>query len=94
MPAVLCEMLLQSHTDELHLLPALPSAFRKGSVSGIRGRDGFVVDLAWDQGELSRAVIRSTMGNPCKVRYGDRTATLNIKAGGSVVLDKTLEIIE
>jgi alpha-L-fucosidase 2 len=93
MPAVLCEMLLQSHTDELHLLPALPSAFPKGSVFGIRGRGGFLVDLAWDNRELTRAMIHSTMGKPCKVRYGDKTATLNIEAGGSVLLDGNLRIV-
>ena len=93
LPAVICEMLLQSQTGELNLLPALPSAFPSGSVRGIRGRDGFLVDLDWDGGVLTRAVIRSTFGGPtCKVRYGDKTTILQIKPGSSVVLDKDLKI--
>ena len=94
LPAVIYEMLLQSQTDVLHLLPALPSEIPTGSVRGIRGRGGFLVDLAWDKGELTRAVIHSTMGKPCKVRYGDKVATLNIKEGGSAVLYKTMKVVE
>jgi len=93
-PAAIYEMLLQSQSGVLHLLPALPAKFPTGSVRGIRGRDGFVVELAWDKGELTRAVIHSTMGKPCQVRYGDKTATLNITKGGSEVLDKALKVIE
>jgi alpha-L-fucosidase 2 len=93
-PAAIYEMLLQSQAGVLHLLPALPAAFPNGSVRGIRGRDGFLVDLAWDKGELTRAVIHSTIGNPCKVRYSNKTATLNIKEGGCVVLDENLKVVE
>jgi hypothetical protein len=52
------------------------------------------VDLAWDHGVLTRAVIHSTMRKPCKVRYGDKAVTLNIKVGGRVILDKTLKAVE
>ncbi|MEI7945491.1 MAG: glycoside hydrolase family 95 protein [bacterium] len=93
-PAAIYEMLLQSQSGVLHLLPALPKKFPTGSVRGIRARDGFVVDVTWDKGELTRAMIHSAMGKPCKVRYGDKTATLNIKAGGSAVLDKNLKVVE
>ena len=93
-PAAIYEMLLQSQTGELHLLSALPAKFPTGSVRGIRGRDGFLVDLAWDRGELTRALIHSTMGKPCKVRYGEKVATLDIKAGGSVVLDRDLKVVK
>jgi alpha-L-fucosidase 2 len=92
-PAAIYEMLLQSQSGVLHLLPALPAKFPTGSVRGIRGRDGFLVDLDWDKGVLTRAVIRSTLGRPCKVRYGDKAATLDVKGGGSVVLDKNLELV-
>ena len=73
---------------------ARPAAFTSGSVRGLGGRDGFLVDLAWDKGELTRAVIHSTIGNPCKVRYSNKTATLNIKEGGSVVLDRNLTVFK
>ncbi len=91
-PAVIYEMLLQSQSGVLHLLPALPAKLPAGSVRGIRGRDGFLVDLDWDKGVLTRAVIRSTLGEPCKVRYGDRVVPLDIKKGVSVALDENLTV--
>ncbi|HWK99807.1 MAG TPA: hypothetical protein VNQ55_07665, partial [Parapedobacter sp.] len=73
------EMLLQSHSGEIYLLPALPSAWKNGTVEGLRARGGFEVDLRWEEGSLSEAVINATQNGVCKLRA--KTA-VKISTGG------------
>ena len=80
--AGIAEMLMQSHSGEIHLLPALPSAWPTGHVSGLRARDGFEVDVAWEDGAIAEAVIRSATGTPCRVRAA---AKLAVACGGKAV---------
>ena len=89
-----CEMLLQSHEGDLHLLPALPSAWPSGSVRGLRARGGFEVDMAWHDGRLTRASVLSHVGGPCVLRLGDRTTTLETQAGKTYALDGALKLLE
>src|SRR5574344_509797 len=71
------EMLLQSQTNCIHLLPALPDAWQDGSVSGLSARGDFGVSIKWKGGKLEQAIITSDAGGTCTVRYGDKTETLN-----------------
>jgi len=67
--AGIAEMLLQSHTGELHLLPALPSAWPSGHIKGLCARGGFELDIDWQDGKLNQCVIYSKIGNKCRIRY-------------------------
>ncbi len=67
---VVAEMLLQSGTGALNLLPALPAAWPSGFVSGLRGQGGFEVDLRWDDRQLTEAKIKSVNGGECRLRVG------------------------
>jgi len=77
--AGISEMLMQSHDGTLHLLPALPDAWKTGSVSGLRARGGFeIVNLEWNDGKITKAVIKSTIGGNCRLRVPN---TLIAEAG-------------
>ncbi len=97
--AGLCEMLLQSRTresetsslePEIHLLPALPSAWSHGSVKGLRARGGFEIDIEWAQGRLTSATLHSLLGNDCIVRAGNKATQLKTRRGDIVHLDGNL----
>ena len=75
----IAEMLLQSHADEIHLLPALPKAWGTGNASGLRARGGFEVAMAWENGQLTEAHLHSTLGEDCTVRTA---ATVSVTCDG------------
>lgn len=75
------EMLLQSHTGYLHLLPSLPDAWAKGSIKGLRARGNFTVALSWADGKLTGVKIHSGSGELCRLVYGDIKYEMPTKAG-------------
>jgi alpha-L-fucosidase 2 len=91
--AGMAEMLVQSHANEIHLLPALPQAWQNGHVRGLCARGGFVIDMQWKAGALEQATILSKLGKSCQVRFQDRVVTLTIPAGQSVRVNENLKPI-
>lgn len=84
--AGIAEMLLQSHDGELTLLPALPKAWGTGSFRGLRARGGFEVSVAWNDGKVEQAELKSLLGNPCRVRFGAAVRELQTEAGRTYTL--------
>jgi alpha-L-fucosidase 2 len=74
--AGIAEMLLQSQSDEIYLLPALPDAWKDGEVKGLKARGNFEVSISWKDHRLAGAVIKSLSGGVCKIRSSNR---INIK---------------
>ena len=79
--AGIAEMLLQSHAECLHLLPALPDAWAEGSVKGLRARGGFIVNIRWKAGRLTEVDVTSLAGEKCTLRYGGEELEFATKAG-------------
>ena len=75
----IAEMLLQSHLNEIQLLPALPSKWKDGHVRGLIARGAFEVEMFWKDGKLTKAFITSKAGNICKLRTNQNSAIKDIK---------------
>ena len=84
--AGIAEMLLQSQTGEVHLLPALPKSWPDGSVKGLRARGNFTVDIAWKNGALASATILSPVAATPIVRYGAKTQSLKLAANRPAIV--------
>jgi len=87
--AGIAECLLQSHAGEISLLPALPVSWKNGSVTGLKARGGFEVDMEWKDGKLSRAEIKSLLGNSCVVRANGEKTSYNPAKGETIIIQGT-----
>ncbi len=86
--AGIAEMLLQSHTAETRVTARSTKCLaRRGSSQACVLVVAFTVDLEWADGRLSEATIRSQMGKPARLRYGDTVRTIDIPAGQSRTWD-------
>jgi alpha-L-fucosidase 2 len=83
--AGITEMLLQSHTGRIDLLPALPDEWQRGSVRGLLARGGLEEDIRWRDGTLQEAEVRSQLGNETVLRYHDHQVRCRPEAGSSYV---------
>ncbi|MGM1062075.1 glycosyl hydrolase family 95 catalytic domain-containing protein [Saccharothrix sp. Mg75] len=81
LPAAVAEMLVQSHTGEVELLPALPAPWRRGSVTGLRARGGLTVDLRWRDGEPTSVALTSRTARSVVLRHGERSEVVRVRPG-------------
>jgi alpha-L-fucosidase 2 len=99
--AAIAEMLVQSHLPasdgsfDIHLLPSLPTDMaKKGSVKGLRARGGFIIDLSWENGKLSKAVILSALGGKLHLRTKNNNTVYNTKKDEIITVDGNLKKIK
>lgn len=85
--AAVIEMLLQSSPQELRLLPALPDAWDRGSVSGIRARGGYEIGLTWSEHELTRVSIKANISKNLVLICGDERKEIHVDEGSTTVID-------
>lgn len=90
--AAIAELLVQSQTGEIELLPALPSAWPDGKVSGLRARGGYEVGVEWKNGKLVSATVKNVSGDGHpKISYGGKTVELNLNRGKTKSLNTELQ---
>lgn len=85
--AAIAELLIQSHTDTVHLLPALPSEWPDGAFRGLRARGGLAFDVSWTDGRPAKVVVRADIAGTYRVRIaGDETIEVTLEDGQELLL--------
>ncbi|MBB6460492.1 glycosyl hydrolase family 95 catalytic domain-containing protein [Flammeovirga kamogawensis] len=82
--AGMAEMLLQSQTGTLEILPALPQAWKKGNIKGLKARGGYTVDMSWKNGKLKTLSITAIKNGPCTLLYNGKKIVKDLVAGETV----------
>lgn len=77
--AGIAEMLLQSHSGVIELLPALPKAWSTGKIYGLKARGGITVDIEWEDGQILFAKIHSIKAQEVTIQYGNEEALVTLK---------------
>ena len=88
------ELLVQSHTRYVDILPALPSALANGSINGICTRGGFRLNIEWSNGKLQSLIVTSLAGNVCRLRYKDKTVSINTEKNKTYRFDGELRMLK
>ena len=78
---------MQSHMGFIHLLPALPDAWKNGAVKGLCAKGNFELDICWNNGELVSVTVLSKNGGNCELRYQDAVLPLKTVKGKTYTLN-------
>lgn len=89
--AAMTEMFIQSQTDKIQLLPAIPAAWKNGEVNGLCARGGFEVDMKWKEGKLENVKIFSKNGGVCKLQKGNKVIEIKTQPRGKYILNGELK---
>lgn len=83
-PAAMAEMLIQSHTGEIHLLPAIPESWAaKGSFTGLRARNGFTVNCSWEDGKVTEYKVFSQKPGRVIIHFNGNKVETNVIVDGN-----------
>ena len=92
-PAAIAEMLIQSQTREIVLLPALPDSWSTGSLRGFCARGGAILDLSWSKGHLEHVTVRTRLARQLTIRYGALKKQIVAVPGMEYRLDGNLAML-
>ena len=81
MTAGIAELLIQSHTDVIRLLPALPAEWPDGSFRGLRARGGLSFDVAWKNGRIVEATVHADVDGTFRIAFGAEERSVTLAAG-------------
>ncbi len=88
--AGIAEMLLQSQDGVIEILPALPDAWKEGTVKGLKARGGFTIDISWKKGKPTTMTVYSTLGGNCRLRIPESVKVVPIKDVKAATVGSTL----
>lgn len=83
--AGIAEMLLQSHNEEIDLLPALPSTWKSGSIRGLRARGGYTINMKWSANKLTALTITADRAGAHAIRYNGKVKRVFLKKGENTI---------
>jgi alpha-L-fucosidase 2 len=88
--AGIIENLVQSHLNQIDLLPSLPDALPEGKISGVCARGGFELTFTWKEGKLQNLQVLSKAGTICRLKYQDKQIEINTEKGKTYQFDAQL----
>lgn len=92
--AGIAEMLVQSHSGYLDILPSLPTSVQDGEIKGLCARGGFELDMKWKNGRLSALNILSKAGNICTIKYAGKELKFTTERGKRYSIDTALQLMK